>query len=347
MLDIRAPYGIQGGDTCKYAICLQLACRMYNCPFNRTEALKLSGVDSEAYRHTYGVVLKTLDISPQINLESVGIHLGIPHLTPLATKILTKYKERVLKTIPDIQKPKVKFDSSPYVSVPFALATEFRAVKLDRNTLLDVTETSKKDFSKLYDHMNELVMLPIKNELQKVSLKKKTHHRKQSEETKETQLETNQEKGKEEEKTVVPLDDKSKDEGTTQKPEEVAVCTKRESLENGKNKEKEEVSSPGKPDLLAVDQKGTQVSSSESHDERLLQIAVDIWDFSKSEDGKAPVLPKIIAQRKKQKEFEEWKAKVLQSNTAETPSFKRKVQTTLDFVPSKKQKIDRDNTQPN
>jgi len=314
---------------------------MYNFPFNRTEALKLSGVDSETYRHTYGVVLKTLDVSPQINLESVGIHLGIPHLTPLATKILNKYKERVLKTIPDIQKPKVKFDSSPYVSVPFALATEFRTVKIDRNTLLDVTETSKKDFTKLYDHMNELVMLPIKNELQKISLKKKTYsHKKHSLETNNTQ-ETHQDK------PIEPTDANPKDEETTKKleetkkPEEIPPTSPNdvEKLENDQIN-KGEVISPGKPDTQALGTKSKEVTSPGNHDDRLLQIAVDIWDFSKSEDGKAPVLPKIIAQRKKQKEFEEWKAKVIQSNVAETPSFKRKIQTTLDFVPSKKQKVD-------
>jgi len=270
LLDVRAPYGVNGGDTCKYAVCLQIASRMYNCSFNRTEALKICGVDSDTYRHTYGLVVNLLEIRPQITLESVGILLGIPHITPLATKILEKYKERVLKTVPDIQKPKIKLDSSPFVSVPFALAAEYRALKIDKNTLLDVTETTRKDFSKLYDSMDELVLKPIKNELQKLQAKKMKKSSNSTQST--TQNEKIQDNETDKNQNSKNLSEKIENTEETENTE-VEVLHKKNEPKSPQN-ETNTLQSQNEP-------KNSQNCTSTQPNERLLQIAVDILDFSK------------------------------------------------------------------
>lgn len=106
---------------------------------------------------------------PQITIEKIGAQIGHPELVIVAKKILVKYKERFINSLPEIQRQNVKFNSAPFVSVPMVLAAEYRNVKIDRQVILDLTETRWKDFKKIYDSMDELVMQPIKLELEKIN----------------------------------------------------------------------------------------------------------------------------------------------------------------------------------
>jgi len=136
---------------------------------DRAVILKQCSVDSSNYRDTYAVVSSILEINPQITIEKIGAQIGHTELVIVAKKILAKYKERFINSLPEIQRQHVKFDTAPFISVPLILAAEYRNVRIDRQTILDLTETRVKDFKKIYDSMDELVMQPIKTELEKIN----------------------------------------------------------------------------------------------------------------------------------------------------------------------------------
>jgi len=235
----------------------------------------------------------------------------------LQKKILDKYKERFLKSLPEIQRPHAKFDSAPYVSVPFALAAEFRDVKIDRKVLLDLTETRLNDFKKIYDSMDELVMQPIKDELQKVEtpkkrnrLPRKAKNNSQNSEVAETPA-----------KPVISEQTKDKPVGkgsnTSKTPPESPAKEK-------KQKHKSEFNST----LLVNEEEITTQ-----------QVELDIEEFAHN-DGKDPTLPKVLRDKKRQREYQEWKEKALANRTT-VPRGKTK-QLSLDSFtqPTKKQKLD-------
>jgi len=151
LLDIRAPSLASVHNTCKYAVCVHIACRECNQPIDRGLILKHCSVESSAYRDTYSIVSSVLQISPLITLEKIGAQLGHPELVTVAKKILIKYKERFINSLPEIQRQNVKFDTAPFISVPLVLASEYRNIRIDRQQVLDLTETRVKDFKKALD----------------------------------------------------------------------------------------------------------------------------------------------------------------------------------------------------
>jgi len=169
ILDIRAPSIAPIHNTSKYAVCVHIACREFNHGVDRDVILKYCSVDSSTYRDTYAVVTSILEISPQITIEKIAAQIGHPELILVAKKILIKYKERFINSLPEIQRQSVKFDTAPFISVPLVLAAEYRNVRVDRQNILDLTETRLKDFKKIYVSMDELVMQPIKSELEKIN----------------------------------------------------------------------------------------------------------------------------------------------------------------------------------
>jgi len=284
-------------------------------------------VDSANYRDTYAVVSSILQISPQITIEKIGAQLGHQELVTVAKKILIKYKERFTNSLPEIQRQNVKFDTASFISVPLVLAAEYRNVRVDRQLILDLTETRLKDFKKIYDSMNELVMLPIKAELEKIQ-------QQQKKDPKSKRKRSNKKKNpinSEESSQLIsnsPIESLPKD-STLQILSPIDPPSTKESPP------KKLIRSELNSNVLVNQDKITED-----------QIEQDIQELAFNENNTI-TLPKPLLALKRKKDFELWKETILSvPNVVKTVTAAE--QTTLDdfiSIAKKKPKLTKENSQ--
>lgn len=68
LLDIKAPSGLPGkANSCKYVVCLHLACKLNNHPFDRAASFKCCGCEPFLYREAYALVTNILHIMYSIH----------------------------------------------------------------------------------------------------------------------------------------------------------------------------------------------------------------------------------------------------------------------------------------
>ncbi|KAK3923173.1 Origin recognition complex subunit 6 [Frankliniella fusca] len=136
-------------DTGRVVICLDLAAKMVDHPFDKTDLLRLAGLNKAQYANSVNLIENLLELSKPVNVQSLCVQLGVSEVAPTAQKVLNKYAEiqshgpnggRLIDTTLPV-----------YHSVSVLIACKYNKVKVDKAKLVEASRVKKVQFDKLVE----------------------------------------------------------------------------------------------------------------------------------------------------------------------------------------------------
>ncbi|PSN32681.1 Origin recognition complex subunit 6 [Blattella germanica] len=137
-------------ETCQIVLCLDLAASTLGVPFEKIDAIKLSGVNKKIYINYFNTVSKLLGVEKSTSIQDLCIQFGISEATSHAQKILEKYK------MSQLSGRLVEFDHPMYNVAAVLTACRKCKLKVDRAKLMDVSCIQKSAFLKLLSSFEKI-----------------------------------------------------------------------------------------------------------------------------------------------------------------------------------------------
>lgn len=145
------------GEICKAVICLEIsATRFGEVLFDRSRAIKVSGMSEKAYNRSFNLLQNGLNIKTTLDIRQLGIQFGCVRLVPLVKKGLSIYKERFRASLPAYRQGSADFDRPVFTAVAFYLCAKKNKLKIDKAKLIEVSGSSESEFSSVANSMNDL-----------------------------------------------------------------------------------------------------------------------------------------------------------------------------------------------
>lgn len=162
ILDLRAPAGIPAPlNSCKYMVCIHLACKLNDYPFDRSLAFKECGCNAATYREAYNVVANILHVTFPMQFEMMCKEFNCSQLAKFVKKAFARYQEIFLNSLPENKRADVHFDNPGYAAAVFLLTAEYKKVAVNKAKLIEITDCRTKDFEASYESINDLLFKPL------------------------------------------------------------------------------------------------------------------------------------------------------------------------------------------
>ncbi|KAJ7943486.1 Origin recognition complex subunit 6 [Quillaja saponaria] len=156
-IDIQFDSSIIGvGEVCKALICLEIAATRLGMIFDRSSAIKLSGMSEKAYSRSYNSLHNGLGVKTKLDVRELAIQFGCIRIIPLVQKGLKLYKDRFISSLPASRRASADFTRSVFTAVAFYLCAKKHKLKVDKVKLIDLCGTSESEFSCVSTSMNDL-----------------------------------------------------------------------------------------------------------------------------------------------------------------------------------------------
>ncbi|XP_052199776.1 origin of replication complex subunit 6 [Diospyros lotus] len=144
------------GEICKAVICLEIAAARFEVPFERQNAIKLSGMSEKAYNRSFNAMQNGLGVKNKLDVRELAIQFGCVRLIPLVQKGFSLYRDRFLKSLPASRRASADFSRPVFTAVAFYLCAKKHKLKVDKLRLIEVCGTSESEFSNVSTSMKDL-----------------------------------------------------------------------------------------------------------------------------------------------------------------------------------------------
>ncbi|XP_034256265.1 origin recognition complex subunit 6 [Thrips palmi] len=149
-LKVTASSGLrQFSDTSRVVMCLDLACNKLGYPFDKSNLLKLAGLNKKLYSNGLNLIENLLDLSKPVNINTLCVQLGVSEVASHAQKILDKYVELHAQG-PNGARP-IDTNMPIYHCASVFMACKHNKVKVDRSQLIEASRVKKVQFDKLIE----------------------------------------------------------------------------------------------------------------------------------------------------------------------------------------------------
>ncbi|XP_069702234.1 origin recognition complex subunit 6 isoform X2 [Periplaneta americana] len=130
-------------QTCQIVICLDLAASVLGLPFEKVEAIKLSGTTKKNYTSFHHTIEKLLGIEKHVTIRDLCVQFGVSEASLLAQKIVDKYVSE------DARSLSVDLSHPMYSVAAVIAACKHCKLKVDRAKLMEVGQIRKSSLLKL------------------------------------------------------------------------------------------------------------------------------------------------------------------------------------------------------
>uniref|UniRef100_A0A453B0R1 Origin of replication complex subunit 6 n=1 Tax=Aegilops tauschii subsp. strangulata TaxID=200361 RepID=A0A453B0R1_AEGTS len=157
LCDINFDSSVLGiGEVCKAIICLEIAATKFQVIFDRSEAVRMSGMSEKAYIRSFNALQNGLGVKTTLDVRELGIQFGCVRLIPFVQKGLALYKERFLAALPPSRRSSTDFGRPVFTAAAFYLCAKRHKLKVDKLKLIDLCGTSSSEFTTVSTSMGDL-----------------------------------------------------------------------------------------------------------------------------------------------------------------------------------------------
>ncbi|KAF7065672.1 hypothetical protein CFC21_071753 [Triticum aestivum] len=148
LCDINFDSSVLGiGEVCKAIICLEITATKFQVIFDRSEAVRMSGMSEKAYIRSFNALQNGLGVKTTLDVRELGIQFGCVRLIPFVQKGLVLYKERFLAALPPPRRSSTDFGRQVFTAAAFYLCAKRHKLKVDKLKLIDLCGTSSSEFT--------------------------------------------------------------------------------------------------------------------------------------------------------------------------------------------------------
>ncbi|KAI4966143.1 hypothetical protein ZWY2020_046433 [Hordeum vulgare] len=145
LCDINFDSSVLGiGEVCKAIICLEIAATKFQVIFDRSEAVRMSGMSEKAYIRSFNALQNGLGVKTTLDVRELGIQFGCVRLIPFVQKGLALYKERFLAASFSAAQRTL---APVFTAAAFYLCAKRHKLKVDKLKLIDLCGTSSSEFT--------------------------------------------------------------------------------------------------------------------------------------------------------------------------------------------------------
>lgn len=157
LCDVQFDSSVIGvGEVAKSLICLEIAATRLGVLFDRSSAVRLSGMSERAYIRSYNSFHNGLDIKMKIDVRELAIRFGCVRIIPFVRDGLKLYKDRFLSSLPASRRGSADFTRPVFTAVAFYLCAKKQKLKVDKLKLIELCGTSESEFSSVSTSMKDL-----------------------------------------------------------------------------------------------------------------------------------------------------------------------------------------------
>lgn len=144
------------GEVAKAIICLEIAATRLGVLFDRSCAVKLSGMSERAYIRSYNSLHNGLGVKMKLDVRELAIQFGCVRIIPFIRDGLKLYKDRFLSSLPASRRASADFTRPVFTAVAFYLCAKKQKLKVDKLKLIELCGASESEFSSVSTTMKDL-----------------------------------------------------------------------------------------------------------------------------------------------------------------------------------------------
>ncbi|CAK9326043.1 unnamed protein product [Citrullus colocynthis] len=144
------------GEVCKAIICLEIAATRLGILFDRSNAIKLTGLSEKAYTRSFNLLQNGLGFRSRLDVRELAVQFGCVRLVASVQKGLSLYKDRFVASLPASRRANADFSRSVFTAVAFYLCAKKHKLKVDKVKLIELSGTSESEFSCVAASMKDL-----------------------------------------------------------------------------------------------------------------------------------------------------------------------------------------------
>ncbi|XP_057443608.1 origin of replication complex subunit 6 [Lotus japonicus] len=157
LADVQFDSSIIGvGEIAKAVICLEIAATKLGVLFDRSSAVRLSGMSQGAYIRSYNSLHNGIGVKMRLDVRELAIQFGCVRIIPMVRDGLKSYKERFLASLPPSRRASADFTRPVFTAVAFYLCAKKHKLKVDKIKLIELCGTSESEFSSVSTSMKDL-----------------------------------------------------------------------------------------------------------------------------------------------------------------------------------------------
>ncbi|KAL5099507.1 hypothetical protein RYX36_003834 [Vicia faba] len=166
LCDVHFDSSIIGvGEVAKAIICMEIAATRLGVLFDRSSAVKLSGMSERAYIRSYNSLHNGIGVKLKLDVRELAIRFGCVRIIPYVRDGLKHYKDRFLASLLAARRASADFTRLMFMVVAFYLSAKKQKVSTSMKDLChDVfgVAKEKKDPTELKTNRDLLDVLPSK-----------------------------------------------------------------------------------------------------------------------------------------------------------------------------------------
>ncbi|KAI4314167.1 hypothetical protein L6164_027102 [Bauhinia variegata] len=157
LCDVQFDSSIMGvGEVCKAVICLEIAATKLGVLFDRSNAIRLSGMSEKAYIRSYNSLHNGLGVKMKLDVRELAIQFGCVRIISMVRNSLNLYKDRFLSSLPASRRASTDFTRPVFTAVAFYLCAKKHKLRVDKVKLIELCGTSESEFSSVSTSMKDL-----------------------------------------------------------------------------------------------------------------------------------------------------------------------------------------------
>ncbi|XP_061355449.1 origin of replication complex subunit 6 [Gastrolobium bilobum] len=157
LCDVQFDSSIIGiGEVAKALICLEIVANRFGVLFDRSSAVRLSGMSERAYIRSYNSLHNGLGVKMKLDVRELAIQFGCVRIVPFVRDGIKLYKDRFLSSLTASRRASADFTRPVFTAVAFYLCAKKHKLKVDKLKLIEVCGTSESEFSSVSTSMKDL-----------------------------------------------------------------------------------------------------------------------------------------------------------------------------------------------
>ncbi|KAI0501128.1 hypothetical protein KFK09_016071 [Dendrobium nobile] len=155
--DVQFDSSIIGvGEVVKAIVCLEIAASRLQIIFDRSAAIRMSGMSEKAYIRCFNAMQNGIGVKARLDVRELAIQFGCVRLISFVQKVLSLYKDRFLAALPASRRANTDFSRPVFTAVTFFLCAKKHKLKVDKHKLIELSGTSESEFLTIMNSINDL-----------------------------------------------------------------------------------------------------------------------------------------------------------------------------------------------
>ncbi|KAL3675282.1 hypothetical protein R1sor_025230 [Riccia sorocarpa] len=144
------------GEVCKAVLCFELACIALHIAFDRSRAIRCSGLSEKAYIRASTAMQNALNLRKKLDVRELAVQFGCVRLIKTTPEVLSLYQSRFVAALPEARRASADFNRPIFTAVAFFLCARKNRLKVDKLKLIELCGTSGAEFSNVCASMMDL-----------------------------------------------------------------------------------------------------------------------------------------------------------------------------------------------